>query len=44
METAEALVASPWGTSSLINEVISGYEAGYSPKPPPVGQMTERIA
>lgn len=44
METAEALVASPWGTSSLIKKVISGYEAGYSPKPPPIGQLTERIA
>lgn len=44
METAEALVASPWGTSSLIKKVISGYEAGYSPKPPPIGQVTERIA
>jgi len=37
METAEALVASPWGTRSLIKEVISGYEAGYPPKPPPIG-------
>lgn len=44
METAEALVISPWGTSSLIKKVISGYEAGYSPKPPPIGQSTARIA
>jgi hypothetical protein len=44
METAEALVASPWGTGGLIKKVISGYEAGYSPKPPPIGQVTERIA
>ena len=44
METAEALVVSRWGTSSLIKEVISGYEAGYSPKPPPIGQSTGRIA
>lgn len=36
METAEALIASPWGTSSLIKKVISGYEAGYSPKPPQI--------
>jgi len=44
METAEALVASPWGTSGLIKKVISGYEAGYSPKPKEINQSTERIA
>lgn len=33
MVTADALVASPWGTSDLIKRVISGYEAGYPPKP-----------
>lgn len=33
MVTADALVASPWGTSDLIKKVISGYEAGYPPKP-----------
>lgn len=44
METAEALVASPWGTSGLIKKVISGYEAGYSPKPHQISESTERIA
>lgn len=44
METAEALVASPWGTSGLIKKVISGYEAGYSPKPHQISDSTERIA
>jgi hypothetical protein len=44
METAEALVASPWGTSELIKEVISGYEAGYSPKPKPINRANVGIS
>lgn len=44
METAEALVASPWGTGGLIKKVISGYEAGYSLKPKEISRYTERIA
>jgi hypothetical protein len=41
METAEALVASPWGTGGLIKKVISGYEAGHSPKPPPIAVSSQ---
>jgi len=44
METAQALVASPWGTSGLIKEVISRYESGAKPKPPPIDRSTNGIA
>jgi hypothetical protein len=38
METAEALERSPWGTGGLAKKVISGYQAGYSPKPKPIAR------
>ena len=38
IETAEALERSPWGTGGLAKKVISGYQAGYSPKPKPIAR------
>lgn len=38
MITAEALVSSPWGTGELAKKVISGYQAGATPKPPPIAR------
>ena len=38
METADALERSPWGTGGLAKKVISGYQAGYSPKPKPIAK------
>ena len=35
-DTAKALIDSPWGTGELIMKVISGYQSGASPKPPPI--------
>jgi hypothetical protein len=43
-QTAEALAASRWGTGELAKEVISGYESGAKPKPPPIDQTTNGIA
>jgi hypothetical protein len=37
METAKELVASPWGTSNLIEKVLQGY-ARSKPKPPPISR------
>ena len=34
--TAEELRKSPWGTGRLVNKVLDGYAAGYSPKPKPI--------
>lgn len=38
METAEALENSPWGTGGLTKKVISGYQAGHSPRPKPIAK------
>ena len=43
-QTADALIASPWGTGELAKEVISGYESGAKPKPPPIDRSTNGIA
>ena len=43
-QTADALVASPWGTGELAKKVISEYESGAKPKPPPIDQTTSGIA
>ena len=43
-QTAEALAVSPWGTGEIAKEVISGYESGAKPKPPPIDQTTSGIA
>lgn len=40
METAEALVASPWGTGELAKKVISGYQSGAKPAPKPIGRVS----
>lgn len=38
IDTANELVASPWGTSSLILKVLQGYSHN-KPKPPPIGTL-----
>lgn len=43
-QTADALVASPWGTGELVKKVISGYDSGAKPKPPEISGSTSRIA